>query len=108
MLWPTYALRAWMTALLGQMERTRDDLGARVEAHEKELARLRAQKERSSIVITALREALGSVDHVLRRMRDAGTQTDQERARRQDEALQEKEELKRAAHEKHPSVRSKS
>jgi hypothetical protein len=94
MLWPTYALRAWMTALLGQMERARDDLDARIEAQEKEIARLRAQKERSNIVITSLREALGSVDHVLRRTRDSETQPEQERARKQDH--------------KHASARSKS
>lgn len=80
MLWPTYALRAWMTALLGQMERAKDELETRAEAYEKELARLRGQKERSAIVITSLREALGAVDGVLRRTRDAEVIHDRERA----------------------------
>jgi septal ring factor EnvC (AmiA/AmiB activator) len=69
--WPTYALRAWLTALLGQMERAGGDLEKRVEYHEQEIARLRAQMHRSSTVVTALREAIASVDDVLRRTRDS-------------------------------------
>jgi hypothetical protein len=80
MLWPTYALRAWLTTLIGQMERAKDDLEARAEAYEKELARLRGQKERSAIVITSLREAIGAVDGVLRRTRDSEVHHDRERA----------------------------
>jgi hypothetical protein len=74
-LWPTYALRVWMTTLLRYTERASDDLDARIEFHEKEIARLRAQKERCSIVITAIGEAIGSVDKVLRRIRDTDAQT---------------------------------
>lgn len=70
MLWPTYALRAWLTTLIGSMERAKDDIEKRVAAYEKEIARLRGQHERSSIVITSLREAIGAVDSVLRRSRD--------------------------------------
>jgi ABC-type transporter Mla subunit MlaD len=99
--WPTYALRAWMTALLGQMERARDDLDTRVEAHEKELARLRAQKERSNMVIESLRAAVASVDNVLRGTRDSELQREQEQVRRQrDQPQESKGELKRETHEK--------
>jgi septal ring factor EnvC (AmiA/AmiB activator) len=68
---PTYALRAWLTALVGQMERASSDLEAQVEVHEKEIARLRAQMHRSTIAVTALHEAIKAVDNVLRRTRDA-------------------------------------
>jgi hypothetical protein len=74
--WPTYALRAWMTALLGQLGRADAELNARVESHEKEIARLRAQMQRSSTVITALREAIGSVDNVLRSTLDTDAESD--------------------------------
>jgi septal ring factor EnvC (AmiA/AmiB activator) len=70
MLLPTYALRAWLTALLGATERAREELNSRVESHEKEIARLRAQMQRSGTVITSLRAAIESVDNVLRRTRD--------------------------------------
>jgi hypothetical protein len=70
MLWPTYALRAWLTALLGQIERARAEIDARVEDHEKEIARLRAQMQRSGPIITSLSAAIESVDNVLRRTRD--------------------------------------
>ena len=108
--WPTYALRAWMAALLGQMERARDALDTRVETQEKELARLRAQKERSNVVITSLHEALASVDNVLRRTRDTDVQREQEQARRQrDDAEQVTGELKREAQDRpRPPERSKS
>lgn len=75
-LWPTYALRAWLTAMLGQLERADAELNARVEYHEKEIARLRTQMQRSSTVIMALQEAIGSVDNVLRRTRDTDVKSD--------------------------------
>jgi len=70
MLWPTYALRAWLTTLVGSMERAKDDIEKQVEGYEKEIARLRGQRERCEIVLTSLREAVGAVDSVLRRSRD--------------------------------------
>lgn len=87
--WPTYALRAWMTALLGQMERARDDLDTRIEAQEKELARLQTQKERSKVVIDSLREAVGAVDNVLRTTRDSELQREQEQTRKQQDYARE-------------------
>jgi septal ring factor EnvC (AmiA/AmiB activator) len=53
------------------MERAGGDLEKRVEYHEQEIARLRAQMHRSSTVVIALREAIASVDDVLRRTRDS-------------------------------------
>jgi hypothetical protein len=68
--WPTYALRAWLTALLGQTQRNRIEVDARIEHNEKEIVRLRKQKERSAVVIESLRESIAIVDSVLRRTRD--------------------------------------
>lgn len=70
MLWPTYALRAWLATLVGSMERAKDDIEKRVEAYEKEIARLRGQRERCEIALTSLHEAVGAVDGVLRSRRD--------------------------------------
>jgi septal ring factor EnvC (AmiA/AmiB activator) len=102
MLWPTYALRAWLTALIGQMERAKDDIEKRLEAHEKELARLRGQKERSAIVITSLREAIGAVDGVLHRTRDTELNRDSESAERTDHdpSKPESRKLNATGHEK--------
>ena len=88
--WPTYALRAWLTALLGQLERAGSDLEKRVEYHEQEIARLRAQMHRSSTVVVALREAIASVDDVLRRTRDseAEQQRRESRERQSESALE--------------------
>jgi len=108
MLWPTYALRAWLTALLGQMERASDDLDERVQAHEKEIARLRAQKQRSGLVVTSLRDAVGSVDAVLRRTRDSEA-GGQEPGRRDPEPEEPKAEMKRPDSGKpHGTERGKS
>src|SRR5262245_771807 len=79
MLLPTYALRAWLTALLGATERAREEVNSRVESHEKEIARLRAQMQRGSTVITSLRAAIGSVDDVLRRTRDVDVKSESPR-----------------------------
>jgi hypothetical protein len=68
--WPTYALRAWLTALLGQTQRARTELDARIEYYEKEITHLRVQRERSATVIGSLREAIDIVDNVLYRARD--------------------------------------
>ena len=93
--WPTYALRAWLTAVLGQLERAGEDLDARVEDHEKEITRLRAQRERSATVITSLREAVGSVDETLRRTRD----TPEEPESRQSESRQSRREARERSQE---------
>jgi septal ring factor EnvC (AmiA/AmiB activator) len=96
--WPTYALRAWLTALLGQMERARTELDVRLEHHEKEIARLRAQIQRSDTVLTALREAVGSVDNVLRRTRDSDAESEKGQARNEArEKLEEQDKTKKPA-----------
>ena len=69
-LWPTYALRAWLTALLAETRRSRLELDARVEHYEKEIARIAKQKERSERVVESLLEAIVIVDNVLRGVRD--------------------------------------
>ena len=107
MLWPTYALRAWLTALLGQLERAGADIDARLEDHENAMKRLRAQKERSAIVINSLREAIGGVDTVLRETRDAAARTESERPRT--EPREQIEAKKTTGPEKpHSSERAKS
>ena len=71
-LWPTYALRAWLSALVSETHRSQLEVDARIELFEKEIARLHKQKERSKKVMESLRESIGIVDDVLRRVRDAG------------------------------------
>ena len=70
-LWPTYALRAWLAALLAQTRRLSERLEKRIGMSERLIARWRGQLERSHVVIRSLEEALGSVDNVLRHHRDA-------------------------------------
>lgn len=92
MLWPSYALRAWLTAMLGALERADSELDARIESHEKEIVRLRSQKQRSETVVLSLREALTSVDNVLRQTRDKELSRESRRSR--SEVQKNSEELK--------------
>ncbi len=69
-LWPTYALRAWLTALLAQTQHGVEELDTRRAGFELEIARLRSQRERSEKVIHSLQQAVERVDIVLRRARD--------------------------------------
>jgi len=68
--WPTYALRAWLAALLAETRRVRHDLVGRIDAAEKEAARLRRQHERSATVIESLEDSIARVDARLRPIRD--------------------------------------
>jgi hypothetical protein len=70
-IWPIYALRAWLGALLSQIRRAREDLEARIEIAEKEVARLRRQHERAGPIIQALQDVVELVDARLRQIRDA-------------------------------------
>ena len=69
--WPTYALRAWLTALQAQTRRAQEDLETRIETHEKEIARLRRQRERAGEVLQSLHETIDRVDERLRQVRDS-------------------------------------
>jgi len=71
-IWPTYAMRAWLGALVAYVRRSRHDLEARIDAAEKEVARLRRYHERAGTVIESLEDALGRVDARLRQTRDTG------------------------------------
>jgi septal ring factor EnvC (AmiA/AmiB activator) len=68
--WPTYAMRAWLGALLAHIRRTRHDVELRIDATEKEVARLRRQHERAGSVIDELQDAIARVDERLRQVRD--------------------------------------
>jgi hypothetical protein len=70
-LWPTYALRAWLAALLAQTRRLGERLEKRIGLHEQMIARAREQLERSHTVIRSLEEALSLVDGSLRSHRDS-------------------------------------
>lgn len=70
-LWPTYALRAWLTALLAQTQHGLEELDTRRAGFELEIARLRSQRERSEKVIRSLQHAVERVDAVLRLARDS-------------------------------------
>jgi hypothetical protein len=72
MTWPTYALRAWLGALVAHVRRSRHELEARIDAAEKEAARLRRHHERAGSVIESLEESIGRVDARLRQTRDTG------------------------------------
>lgn len=70
-LWPTYALRAWLTSLVAQVRSSRSEAVAQIEHHEVEVARLKRQLERSDEVLRSLDEVTGLVDERLRRVRDS-------------------------------------
>jgi hypothetical protein len=69
-LWPTYALRAWLTTLLVQTQQAELDLKHRIEDREKELERMREQAKRSPQVVQSLHEAIARVDTALKRKLD--------------------------------------
>lgn len=83
-LWPTYALRAWLGALLVQTHQAETEAHRLIETHEREIDRLRAQIKRSGPVIKSLNDAIGMVDEVLRRKRD--NETGHERSAQRAEA----------------------
>jgi hypothetical protein len=85
-IWPSYALRAWVGALLAQTHRAREDLEARIDAAEKELKRLRRQHERAGTVIESLQRGIERIDARLSRTRDFGLTAS---AGKRDEAPQE-------------------
>lgn len=92
-LWPTYALRAWLSALVSEIRRSQLEVDARIEHCEKEIGRLQKQKERSTKVVESLRESIGMVDNVLRRVRD--TEVDErDREEHVHEGEKQKDELK--------------
>ncbi len=70
-LWPTYALRAWLSSLVAQVRASRSEAVAQIEHHEVEISRLRRQLERSDDVLLSLGDVLDLVDERLRRVRDA-------------------------------------
>jgi hypothetical protein len=70
-LWPTYALRAWLAALVAQVRGFRGEAEAQIAHFEHEIARLRRQLERSDEVTRSLNEVLELVDDRLRRVRDS-------------------------------------
>jgi ABC-type transporter Mla subunit MlaD len=68
--WPSYALRAWLAALLAATNKAKSDLEERIDATEKELARLRRQRERTNSVIQSLQGATSKVDAHLSQILD--------------------------------------
>jgi hypothetical protein len=68
--WPTYALRAWLTAMLTQTLQAEIQIKHRIEDIEIEAARLRAQLARATPVIESLQQSIRKVDDVLRHRRD--------------------------------------
>lgn len=70
-LWPTYALRAWLEALSGEIRRAREDLENRINLAEKEVARLRRLHERAGNVIESLQQSISKVDMRLHQLGDS-------------------------------------
>jgi hypothetical protein len=75
-LWPTFALRGWLTSLLVQTHQAELEMRQRIEKRELELDHMREQVNRSAPLIKSLEDSIAKVDNVLRRKLDA------ERARR--------------------------
>ena len=69
-LYPTYALRAWLTALHVQTQRAQSELQASIQSHETEIARLRQQFDHAGGVVKSLEHAIERVDATLQRRRD--------------------------------------
>jgi hypothetical protein len=78
-LWPTFALRAWLAALLTQTRRVAERMEKRIGMHEQVIARLKERVGRAHQVIRSLEESLGAVDNALRRVRDAEILQEQHR-----------------------------
>jgi len=72
-LYPTYALRAWLTALHVQTQRVQSEMQASIQSHESEIARLRQQIEHAGEVVKSLEHAIERVDATLQRRRDVDT-----------------------------------
>jgi site-specific recombinase len=69
-LYPTYALRAWLTALQLQTQRAQSEIQASIQSHESEIARLRQQFDHAGGVVKSLEHAIERVDATLQRRRD--------------------------------------
>jgi len=68
--YPTYALRAWLTALLAQTQVAQTNMQASIRNHETEIQRLREQIDHAGGVVKSLEHAIQRVDNELRRKRD--------------------------------------
>jgi hypothetical protein len=79
------------------MERAGDTLDDRVEYHTKEIARLRAQRERSATVVTSLREAISGVDNVLRQELDTADERPKKEADDSETVTRPRQTSKRSA-----------
>ena len=69
-LYPTYALRAWLTALLAQTQKAQTEMQAGILTREAEIEHLRRQIDNSAGVVKSLESAIERVDDALRRQRD--------------------------------------
>jgi hypothetical protein len=76
--YPTYALRAWLTALLAQTQQTQMEAEATLAGREVEIKHLKEQIDRSQAVVKSLQDAIDRVDSVLRRKRDVQINRDLE------------------------------
>jgi hypothetical protein len=65
-----YALRAWISSLQFQIEKAQPDLERQIDVHQKEIARLRMQIERSSSVLKSLKTTVEQLDERLRHVHD--------------------------------------
>jgi hypothetical protein len=79
-IWPTFAFRAWLAALLAQTRNVHERLEKRIGWHERIIAHLREKVERSRSVIRSLEEALEKVDRTLQRVRDSEILNEQRRS----------------------------
>jgi len=69
--YPTYAFRAWLTALLAQTRNAQVELEAGIRNHESEIERLRQHLAHAGEVVRELEGSIERVDSILRQKRDA-------------------------------------
>lgn len=69
-LYPTYALRSWLTALLAQTQQAQHDITVSISNHEAQIASLRQHLEHSDEVVKSLQHAIDRVDSALQVRRD--------------------------------------
>jgi septal ring factor EnvC (AmiA/AmiB activator) len=68
--YPTYALRAWLTALLAQTRTAQVEMEANIRNHESEIERLRQHLAHAGEVLKSLENSIERVDSALQKQRD--------------------------------------
>lgn len=65
-----YALRAWTTWLQSQISDAQPELERQIGEHQREIAQLRTNMERSRLVLKSLQMTIEQIDEILRKVHD--------------------------------------